>query len=383
MKVDACAAATMGLALVDVPRAASFGARTLLLALHAGEPRRVALAMTLEAAFAASARRQRRALRLLDAAEALATELGDAHLMGFVTGMRGVLLYEEARWRQAHETCDKAEALLRGRCTGVAWELRSMQLFSLSSLCFMGEMRAHAERLWDRLHDAEQRGDLYAITNFRTLAVPAVHLTAGDPVEARRSIREALDGWSRDGFYLQHMFALFTETLVDFYVGDGRRAHERAVRHRGPLSRSLLLHDRAVRTFWQHLRGGSAVLAAREGHPDRVALLRAARRDAERLERDGASAFRGMGQVLHAAVESARGRAEEARRRLQLGVEAFDEAEMSMYAASARWHLGRLSGGDEGATMLATADASIRAEGFVDPARLAASLAPGLDDDGR
>jgi eukaryotic-like serine/threonine-protein kinase len=50
---------------------------------------------------------------------------------------------------------------------------------------------------------------------------------------------------------------------------------------------------------------------------------------------------------------------------------------MSLHAAAARRGLGALVGGDEGAGMIAEAEAAMQGEGVKNPARMAAMLAPG------
>ncbi|HEX9101138.1 MAG TPA: hypothetical protein VF997_02985, partial [Polyangia bacterium] len=56
----------------------------------------------------------------------------------------------------------------------------------------------------------------------------------------------------------------------------------------------------------------------------------------------------------------------------------FDAADMALWAAVARWQLGRLVAGDEGAALVAAAEALLRAQSVRDPARVAATLAPGF-----
>ena len=50
-----------------------------------------------------------------------------------------------------------------------------------------------------------------------------------------------------------------------------------------------------------------------------------------------------------------------------------------LYLGFARRRLGELLGGDEGASLIAEADAFLRAGGALDPARLVATLMPGIE----
>jgi hypothetical protein len=51
---------------------------------------------------------------------------------------------------------------------------------------------------------------------------------------------------------------------------------------------------------------------------------------------------------------------------------------MALWAAVTRRQLGRLVGGDEGAALIAAADAFMRARSVYEPERVAATLAPGF-----
>ena len=90
-RIDVCWSAGVGLSNVDWIRGADFQARGLLLALRAGEPYRVARALAVEAAQAATAGRpaRRRTARLLDRAESLARGSGRPYALGMVALARG------------------------------------------------------------------------------------------------------------------------------------------------------------------------------------------------------------------------------------------------------------------------------------------------------
>jgi hypothetical protein len=90
----------------------------------------------------------------------------------------------------------------------------------------------------------------------------------------------------------------------------------------------------------------SAAAAARGSR--REELLRVAERGARRLKRRTSSTFRWRSLMVEASIAAVRGRREQA-----------------------------VAGGDEGKALIEAADAAMRAEGVVDPARIAACLLPG------
>jgi eukaryotic-like serine/threonine-protein kinase len=51
---------------------------------------------------------------------------------------------------------------------------------------------------------------------------------------------------------------------------------------------------------------------------------------------------------------------------------------MLLFDASARHHLGRLRGGDEGRELIERADAWMRAQSIVNPSRMASCMSPGF-----
>ena len=143
-RIDVCWSAGIGLSNVDWIRGADFQAHGLLLALRAGEPYRVARALAVEAAQAATAGRSahRRTARLLQTTEALAQASGQPYALGMATLAAGVSAYLEARWADALSDCDRAEGVFRDRCTGVAWELDTAHAYALWALSHLGLGRA-------------------------------------------------------------------------------------------------------------------------------------------------------------------------------------------------------------------------------------------------
>src|SRR5205085_4424994 len=85
-RIDLCWSAASGLSIIDPICGAEFQTRGLLLALRAGEPYRVARALTLEAMHVATAgpRRRDQVARLMKWAQELTEEVGHPHAQGLV-----------------------------------------------------------------------------------------------------------------------------------------------------------------------------------------------------------------------------------------------------------------------------------------------------------
>ncbi len=378
---DVSWSASAGLALIDNVRGADFQCRNLLQALGNGEPHRIARALAIEAGHASIGGEKRgggRAQRLLVVAEALATRLGDPYALGLqkIVGAMAALL--AGRWRRSCQMCDEGEAILRTHCTGVSWELDSAQMFGMDSLWFLGDVRELSRRLPLRIAEAQARGDLYAVINFRAGAPNLLWLALDAVDEGRRQLREAMARWSRSGVHIQHYRELFSLMHIDLYIGDGATAYARALDRWKALERAQLFRVLLIHNLMTDLRARAA-LAAAATRPDPEALWRRARRDARVLERGRMPWCVPAAQMIQAAL-AVRRTPEDAVRLLGEAARGFVAADMPMHAAVAQRRLGLVIGGDEGGRRVAEAEAWLREAGVQNPAAMTAMLAPGFRD---
>jgi len=380
-RIDICWSIAAGLGVIDTIRGADFQKRHLLLALRAGEPYRVARALAMEVAYSAVAggASRRRTAEILERARALAERVGHPHALGLSTLVAGVAAYLEGRFREALTLCDRAEQVLRDRCTGVAWELGSARLFALWALLYQGEVAELLRRVPSVVSEAEERGDLYAATSLRAGLVSYTRLAADDPDGARREADEAIERWSHRGYHVQHSYHFVAVTQIDLYAGRPEAAWRR-VTEEWPASRDALLfkvqHTRLINL---HLRARCALgLAAARAGPEREALVRAALRDAGRIESERMPWADGLARLVRAGVAALAGDPAAAAAALESAAAALDACEMALYAAAARRRLGELRGGDDGRALVAAADAWLSAQRIGAPARLAAAAVPGI-----
>ena len=286
-RIDLCWSAASGLSVIDPICGAEFQTRGLLLALQAGEPYRVARSLALEAMHVATAgtRRRTEVEVLIERSQALTKECGHPHASGLVPLARATTALLFGRWREARESFDTAEAIFRDRCTGVAWELDTVHNLALWATTHMGDLATLRGRWPVLLQEAQERGDLYAITTLNTFFMTLLRLADDDPEGARRELAAVMGRWSHRGFHVQHGNAFRAEVHIDLYRGDGRSAWSRMRQHWGLYRRSQLLRVQMLRIELLELRGRSALAAARTARRP-AALLRAAARDARRLERE-------------------------------------------------------------------------------------------------
>ena len=383
LRIDTCWSVAVGLGMVDSIRGSAFQARHLLLALNEGEPYRIIRALALEAGYSAmkGVASSARTRELLETATALAARDDHPHAHGLVTLVAGVSACLEGRWKAAQPLTEKAEKLLRETCTGVAWELFNAQYFSLMGLFYLGQMRELGRRLPILLKEAEERGDLYAVTSLSTRIAYSARLAEDDPDEARRALDVAMVRWSHRGFHMQHIWQLFGRVEIALYEGKATEAWRQISSEWRLLDRSLLTRIQLVRIGALQRRARCAIAAATQqprGSSEQGRLLSDAQRTLRRIESEDAPWARPLALLLSAGIAGTRGKPEDALLPLRAAEAASDAADLTLYRAVTKLRLGRLVGGDEGQSLIVSAETWMREQDVRNPDRIVAMLAPGF-----
>jgi serine/threonine protein kinase len=382
IRVDTCWSAAMGLGIVDNIRGADFHERHLLLALRTGEPYRISRALALEVGYSATggSHSQRRTQELIHATQKLAERINHPHALGLAVLTAGIAAYLEGRWRDGVVLTDRAATMLRDRCTGVGWELANAEIFRFLSLYYLGELGELARRLPAVCKDAEQRGDLFAATSLRSRISFIAELAADNPEEARIAVDEAIEQWSRQGFHIQHLWAMVGKMEIALYSGAVREAWNIITRSWPDLARSQLLRIQQPLVGCLHHRARCALALAALVECDRPyqnELLRSAERDARRMERERTLYGNGMAGLIRAGIAATRGDMKLAAGLAGSAERALQAVHMGLYAAAARRRRGELLGGDEGRAQMQSADAWLSAQGVKNIRRMIDMLAPG------
>jgi hypothetical protein len=374
-RVDVLGSAAGGLAFVAPAAGTLLQARFLRLALDAGEPKRLIVALGMELAFVGTAGAAAR--RRVEVLAALLREvLGDSQdpgSVGFATCCEGLALFLAGRWREALR-CMEAGLKLRDQGIGKRWEINVAELYITSALYYLGETRELARLVPLLLRDAVERGDVYAQHGLRGWRSNIAWLVMDRPVEARAHVDAVADERPpREGFHLQHYYELLAQAQIDLYEGAPDAAWRRIEAGWKPLSRSFLLRIQSVRVEATFLRARVALALDGPAAPRAMAV---ARRAARALEREGAPWATAHALQLRAGIALATGDREAAEAALGAAERACASADMALHAAVLRLRRGELHGGVAGAAWSAEARAAMAAQAIVDPDAMARVLCP-------
>ena len=107
---------------------------------------------------------------------------------------------ETQAWRQAYESLDEAERLLRDHCTGVSWELSLVHISRISIQRIEGQYGEAVRRGLSVLAEAQHRGDIFTEARIGIFVLVDQQLLAGRFAEGRQVLRELSREWFRGRF---------------------------------------------------------------------------------------------------------------------------------------------------------------------------------------
>ncbi len=379
-RIDVAFAASSGLAMLDVVRAADFGARHLLLALEGGEPIRICRALAIEASGRAAVDVRGRASieGLVRTAESLATRSNDPHAIALAKLAAGLVRVFSGEWRAAQATLDAAEVIIRERCRGVHWELANAVAWSMNALILCGELKQAARRVPEVLREAQERADRFALMH---MVYPAAitAITADDPDTAERIAREfpKFGGEFSDRFTGGHWGGLVSRVSANRYRGRGRLAHQEMEVDFARIKASQFLRVHMMRVCTTFERALCAIAAAEDGG-DQGVLLPLAERCAKELIADKPDYAAPMGQHVLGCLFALRGRHERALGALDLAISGLTRVDMGYLASCAKARRGALAGGETGLELLETSREQLVGQGIVNVERCLDMSAPGF-----
>lgn len=379
-RIDVAWAASAGLSMFDLIAGALFQTHNLLLSLRSGEPYRIARALAWEAAHTSNhgGAKWHRTQELLAAAEVAAHLSTHPHAQGIAVLSHGIAEFTMGHWQRAFERLEEAENVLRNRCTGVAWELGTTHAFLLWCLLYMGRLGEMNQLSSQLLNEAEQRGDLYAATTLGAYTEAMARLAEDAPERARQAVRASLARWSHEGFHVQHIIALLSETYIDLYCGRGDEALRRLRRQMRMVRGSHLLVVQVLRIFIHYLTGLSTLACSQSSSGARRAI-HDVRRTVRRLRRERMPYADAMAETLNAPLTFRQAGAAATADALESVGSRFDELDMGLFAAAIRRRQGQCIGGTSGRQLIDQADHWMVEQRIANPERMADAFVPRLN----
>lgn len=377
LRIDACWSVALGLSVVDTIRGADFQAEHLLLALKAGEPYRIARALSFEAAHISSGGGKARTHTeaLLEMGKILAEGVGNPHAIGLIIFINGFAAFMQGRWQAAYQFDKQAEDLLREECASARWELASLQVNLFHNLLFLGDFKEIARQLPVRLSDAQNRGDLYAEMVLRARITYMLKLVLGDPEQAQQELEHVLAVWSRKEFYQQHFWVLIGRIEVALYQGNATKAWELVTNNQTVVKKSLVLRAELLRILWFYVCGRSALAHSAKSR-DSKGLVQSAADYARKIEQDNRPWSNPLAQLLRAGIALKQAQQPQAIELLRQAAEKFTLADMKLYAAATQRGCGQLLDNREGAAMIAQADEFMVCHQVKEPNNLVRMILP-------
>ena len=386
LRLDTCWSTAVALSMADSMRGLGFCLRTLTMTLSAGESRRIACALGGAAFAAGSMNQERRFRRLLNAIERAVAETDAPEAHCYVALAHAARAYFSANdWQATRDISQRGIKMWTAAGRGHTWEVDLFEQFIGWALGTSGDYRAaadHAERV---LRVARRRGDRFIEVGFR-VQFPQRYLLDDCPDDGVRDVNDAFASWQVPGELepITNAFYWTWRTRVMFSLYAGRIEADADVIEEGArqIQAGLLWHIPVVR-FDVAVWSGACSLtraaeAKRSGRGNVRAHLAAARRRMKLVAKSPLPARHGLLASFRAVIAHIEGDDEKAIDALRAALADFESYKSIGPAMGARWQLGRLVGGDEGAKLIETARAWLRDIDAVNPERMAAVAMPGF-----
>jgi len=380
-RVDVCEGVSFGLSMVDSFRGMDFGTRFLMSALRLGETWRVSRAIALETDFLAATAKRTRAVKLLDRLAEMTAELDQPSAPSQLMTTRGFVdffLHNRLRSAVAHFT--DAITHFRSVVGRAGFELDTVNIFRCFALFYLGELGELSRVVPAMAEQALRSGNRYTAVTLRC-AFPTAWLAHAEPDAIEAQLDEALGSWSSvdGGYQLQHLFALASRIDLALYRGDPERVTDRIERDWNPIRRSFVdrppLQGMLLR-FAIIRQAVACANAAPRGSAAHQAAIATARKHLRGL-RGNVPLVRHCARICDGLIAEATGNPDAAVTAYREAIVGLEQADAHLFVHAARYRIGRLVGGDEGAAMSSEVTAWLQREGARNPERMLAMMLPG------
>jgi tetratricopeptide (TPR) repeat protein len=378
LRLDACWTVATGLSIVHHLRATEFQARALLLALNAGDADRVMKSTALLGATLGMADGVARTIGggLRVRARELASTFPSDENTAWLELTQGVASMGDWDFAGCERLCAQAEATLRTRCQGAAWEVVTAQAFALWSATFRGNFATASLRLPALLASARSRGDRHAETALILSPVHLMGLCDDEPERVRLQCETSMAEWPSRLARFQHMCGAYVLAQVALYESRVDTAWEHVTYAWQMLRRGHLSRVQFQRIDLLGLRARTALgRAAAAEEALRTEWLGRAQADVRRLRKENAPAAFALADMVEGGAEHVVGNAAASISCLERAAQGFDALGMPLHAEVARLARGIVAKDELGRTR---ASKNLGDIGVVNPTRMMRLWIPGI-----
>ncbi len=369
--------------IVDPIRGAEFQSRHLLLALRAGQRKRVGRALAAEVAFLA-ALGSRRARRVSEITRRFTATSDNPYLQALVPFSEAFVSYFlENDWSACLEQFRQAGERFKTHQAG-GWELDTVLLWTCFCRIYLGQLSELGQLIPAQIRAAERRGDRYMVVSLRTRTY-LIWLVRDDIEGARREVELAMDSWTDpcDSYQSPHFWALCADCDIALYEGRAEAAAARMEEDQEHIrSAHMLRVDIAlvemcfVKARIALARATLALADDPQSHHQVRSRAREVRRLMRRIARTGLPLARAMVPMLAAGLASLASRDAEVVDHLRQAAAALDGLETMLLANAVKFRLGELLSGEEGAPLARESATWMAEQGVKNPAKITAMLVP-------
>lgn len=377
LSIDACWSIVIGLTFIDTIRAAEFQARHLLLALESGEIYRISRALAMEVGHRAAGGKAvlNNVFEIVEYLDKLLTKSPNIHTLGLYKLVIGSISYFNGKWKETCQFMREAEKIFREQCANVPWEIDATKLYLLRALYYLGEIKEIAYQLPSLLKEVQERSNLWvvALIYSRFYIVP---LADDLPNIAEKQVKEAINNWSQESFYMQHYWSLFANIEIALYNQQAVKAWEMVDKSWSKLTESLLLRVEVflLETFYLHARCALAI-ALESDEKDKFFVL--AKQDAQEIENRQVAWAMPLAQLIYAMISVQTADKATAILQLEQAETKLIAVDMYLYAYCACYRRGQLMGDNKGENLKQKASEWLNNQTIKNVASIADMLIPG------
>jgi hypothetical protein len=376
-RADACWTMALGLASLDPLASAVFQSRYLRISRRLGDRARLALGLCMRAPQGAfQGPPARRAFRILKRVEKITSGRTEPLIQGYQALAEAIIAFLVGRFDEALTQSERSLSLFLAHPGAATWEMATAEKYILDALWHTGQLTKLKERAWTAWREATRRGDRYLVLQIETALLPILHLIDDDLPAANAALETALGDWPRRTLSLPHWQHAQTQALVELYAGrpfEALRIMDAQVK---ATEQVLLSRIKAIRVFSWAIRASALVGAASKRESDKRHLLRRARKDMRRIQRENIAPF--TVELLAGQIAFALGDTVDAGLHFAAAETLFADRGMRLFSLVAAFARGVTLGGEEGQTLMEQVRGRMRLEGIRSPDGFIRLFAPAI-----